>query len=176
MQCRVGIESVLPSYSLEMQHVVPDSSNPPPGWRGGLGSLLAGCATFSGEGEPSRIQLTEVSVDNLDTASHTVQVMIQNAGEPVYWESMAAEPFDTGANQLGGGVFAGIPTDPGQYEVYARYAGQPPGEWRHFEYTDITETYAGSSDVPCVGIHIRVGSRHDRTDPPQLTILTSVTC
>lgn len=137
---------------------------------------FAGCSALAGQNTPTQVRLVDLFVINLDASPHTVHVLVQANGDPVYWNSMEAEAFDSEEERAGGGAFEGYPTEPGKYDVYARYDGLPPGEWGRFEFSSIANSYSGDAEIPCIGLYIRIGRLGDESNPPRLSISKSVTC
>jgi hypothetical protein len=74
-------------------------------------------------------------------------VLLLVDGEPVYWASKEATPTEDGT--LGGAVFEGYPTEPGDYVLHAHIDSQPRSEWECFDFAEY--------DVSCLGILIVIG-------------------
>lgn len=135
---------------------------------------VAGCAMTDSAEELPEGRLVELYVLNLDDQPHTVSVLLQRGGEPVYRESMDAAAFDTSANRAGGGPFEDYPTSAGTYTLYAWYDDQPTTEWQQYGFISPEET--ASEDQQCLRIHLKVGDRHNQSTPPRLAIFTGNSC
>lgn len=135
---------------------------------------MAGCAMAESSEEVPEGRLVELYVLNLDDQPHTVSVLLQRGGDPVYRESMHAAAFDTTANKAGGGAFEGYPTTEGSYALYAWYDDQPTSEWEHYAFSSPGET--GGDGEGCLRLSLNLGDRHNQSTAPLLSIFTAHTC
>lgn len=139
-------------------------------------SGIAGCTVLRGDDDVPTGRLVELFVTNLDSKPHSVGVLMQRAGEPVYHNSMLATAYDADAEKAGGGGFEGYPGKPGRYDVYAWYDAQPVEQWRHYEFKSPPGSDEGTVEGQCIRLHLKLGSRHNQSDPPTLDILTGDSC
>ncbi|MGZ0745579.1 hypothetical protein [Haloparvum sp. AD34] len=79
-------------------------------------SAVAGCL-----GNNSEAELPEILVENLSSEERTVHLLVTDGGEPIFWRTVIADPFDEEANQVGGEVLDWSPDGAGEYVVHARF-------------------------------------------------------
>lgn len=89
-----------------------------------------------------------LSVLNYDPEPYTVHVVVLEGGSPVYWASERATAA-TAREDPGGAVFEGYPTDPGEYVLHARLAGQPRDEWVEIDFAEF--------DAECLTVRLQIG-------------------
>jgi hypothetical protein len=123
-----------------------------------LAGGLTGCTEFDQESSRTP-RLGELVVVNYDSRSHMVHVLLLVDGDPVYWASKEATPREDG--MLGGAVFEGYPTEPGNYVLHVRIDNQRRSEWARFDF--------GEYDVSCLGIQIAIGDLNG-THPGDVSI------
>lgn len=100
-----------------------------------LTSGLAGCLGALQDSSGSQTtELAELSIQNEDTRSHTVHVLVLQDREPVYWDSqpVAAGSVEDGSQssfeQVGTASFQGFPTELQECVLCARVDDQPLSE------------------------------------------------
>jgi hypothetical protein len=112
----------------------------------GSASVAATAGCLAGD-EPVTPRLGGPTVLNHDPKAYTVDVVVLDGGEPIYWAAERATAA-TGTT-AGGAVFEGYPTDPSQYVLHARLEGQPRDEWVDIDFA--------AFDAACLTVSLQIG-------------------
>ena len=81
---------------------------------------IAGCSKL-GTDESRPVRLTHPKITNRLARRFDVDLHLLDAGETVYWRTVAVDARETGGNeQYGGAVLDGFPDEPGEYVLHAR--------------------------------------------------------
>jgi hypothetical protein len=105
---------------------------------------IAGCLVGD---EPVTPRFGGLTVLNHDPREYLVHVVVLEDDAPVYWATeRATAATDT---STGGAVFEGYPTDPGEYVLHARLAGQPRDEWVEIDFAEF--------EVECLTVSLQIG-------------------
>jgi len=130
----------------------------------GIGILasISGCTAFGIESTP-KATISEVAVTNAHEEPHTVHLLIfdresEEPMEPVYFRSREFEANDPDKKlQVGGGVFEGLPTEPGNYNVEIRL------DDRRWDTVDVS-AYENLPDR--IVIDVTIGYKSKENGPP----------
>lgn len=98
-----------------------------------LSGAVGGCQNSAETNPPPEdIRLRNLRYQNRDRRSYRLHVMLLEDSEPVYWTTTEVVPAETQADGnllVQGREFAGYPTTPAPYELYARLGNDQRSEW-----------------------------------------------
>jgi hypothetical protein len=124
---------------------------------------LAGCSALPGS--ESATEIGELQVQNYVPESTTVQVLVRDRGDPVYWSAKPVPAAGEDGEAFGRTYFEGFPAEPGQYTLHVKTAAQSTDEWAT---TDLT-----SEDAACSTFQVEIGSRESASGLDELSMLVS---
>ncbi|GAB7094243.1 hypothetical protein JCM30237_13950 [Halolamina litorea] len=109
---------------------------------------LAGCSSGP---KPVEFRILDVELLNTHEEPHSGTLLVVEDGEPIYRSTIDADGAED--PQAGGGLFEGLPTEPGRYELYGWHQNAASDEWAHLSFD------AGSlpaDGVPCVDVILMI--------------------
>lgn len=127
---------------------------------------LAGCIEISIGDREHQARLTRITVENFTRDEQSVLVIIEDDGEQIYGEFTAVPPAKKDEPSVS--QVDGLPTEPGDYDVYFNLARRPEDVEGEFW------ARAANSKATCREYDVRI--RSDEDGLPQLGMYRSDGC